>query len=194
MISEILRSIEIVTGCVAIALFSIIIAWGGFSLYLLTTNNFAVVEAGSCYRSAQLSNNELSQLIRKYKIRSIINLRGTCPGLPWYDNERKLCDSLHVDLISFGLAAERFVSERDLSQIEDSLGAATKPLLIHCKAGSDRTGLISALYLYSNGAPLNQAQGQLSIRYGHFPFLLSHSDAMDKSLAAFAAKSPQPQK
>ncbi len=46
--------------------------------------------------------------------------------------------------------------------------AALKPILIHCKAGADRTGLAAAIYI-SRVALLdeNDATAQLSIRYGH---------------------------
>ncbi|MFD2031462.1 tyrosine-protein phosphatase [Ancylobacter dichloromethanicus] len=55
---------------------------------------------------------------------------------------------------------------------------AKKPILIHCQAGADRSGLASALYLAAikkNSAEA-EAEAQLSIRYGHFflcPSLLS---------------------
>ena len=49
-----------------------------------------------------------------------------------------------------------------------------KPLLIHCKQGSDRTGLLAALYLASiKGVDVDTADDELSIAYGHFsvPYL-----------------------
>jgi len=45
---------------------------------------------------------------------------------------------------------------------------APKPLLIHCKAGADRTGLASALYLGALEHQTRETAGwQLSILYGH---------------------------
>ena len=45
-----------------------------------------------------------------------------------------------------------------------------KPMLIHCKAGSDRTGLVATLYVaLQPGANLDEAeQQQLTWRHGHF--------------------------
>jgi len=45
------------------------------------------------------------------------------------------------------------------------------PLLIHCKAGADRTGLASALYLMmQQDEPPGQAIRALTIYHGHIPF------------------------
>ena len=42
------------------------------------------------------------------------------------------------------------------------------PTLIHCKSGSDRTGLFCALYLIlRENVPVAEARHQLSLRYGH---------------------------
>ena len=42
-------------------------------------------------------------------------------------------------------------------------------MLVHCKSGADRVGLMSVLYLYlKEGVPLAEAKQQLSLRFGHF--------------------------
>ena len=49
--------------------------------------------------------------------------------------------------------------------------ALDEPALVHCKSGADRAGFFSALYLLIHeGRPLDEATGQLSLRYGHFRF------------------------
>ena len=70
---------------------------------------------------------------------------------------------------------------------------APKPLLIHCKSGADRAGLVSALYQYAlAGAPAAEADRQLSLAYGHFPYLTSRSGAMDDSFWAFVYEGARP--
>ena len=66
---------------------------------------------------------------------------------------------------------------------------AKKPILIHCKAGADRTGLVSALYLYSIGD--KNALKMLSLKYGHFPYLFSPTSAMDESFKLYSSKEKQ---
>jgi undecaprenyl-diphosphatase len=64
---------------------------------------------------------------------------------------------------------------------------APKPVLIHCNAGADRTGLVAALYQVEHGVAPAQAAKELSLHYGHFPYLWSKTDAMDRSFAVFVA-------
>ncbi len=43
------------------------------------------------------------------------------------------------------------------------------PILLHCKSGADRAGLMSALLMYmKEGKPIEEAVKQLSLKYGHF--------------------------
>jgi hypothetical protein len=54
------------------------------------------------------------------------------------------------------------------------------------KNGADRSGLAAAIYDYAIAfRPADETTGQLSIRYGHFPFLWSGSWAMDRSFKRF---------
>ncbi len=42
------------------------------------------------------------------------------------------------------------------------------PILMHCKSGADRAGLMSVLYRhFREGVPLDVAKKQLSLKYGH---------------------------
>jgi protein tyrosine/serine phosphatase len=57
-----------------------------------------------------------------------------------------------------------------------------KPLVIHCRSGADRAGLIAALYLVAmEGQRAETAVQQLSLFYGHVPYLWSRSGAMERS-------------
>lgn len=60
---------------------------------------------------------------------------------------------------------------------------APKPILIHCKAGADRTGLVSLLYSTRiAGLPEESSEWQLSWLYGHIGVpVLSSTFAMDQS-------------
>jgi protein tyrosine/serine phosphatase len=72
-----------------------------------------------------------------------------------------------------------------MEKLVDIVQNAKKPILIHCKAGADRTGLVSALYLYSIGD--KNASRMLSLKYGHFPYLFSPTKAMDESFKNYQA-------
>jgi protein tyrosine/serine phosphatase len=148
--------------------------------------NFHAVKEGEFYRSAQLAKDELDRAIREHGIRSILNLRGGHPGQAWYDDEVAVSRALGVAHYDYGLSAYRVVTAQQIDEILDIVRNAPKPLLVHCKSGADRAGLISALYRFAKeGASAAQADGELSLVYGHFPYLWSRSKAMDDSFWAF---------
>lgn len=148
--------------------------------------NFHAVKEGEFYRSAQLTGTELHGVIRDHGIRSILNLRGGHPGQSWYDDEVAESQALGVAHYDYGLSAYRVVTPEQIGEILDIVRRAPKPLLVHCKSGADRVGLISALYRLENeGASPAEADDQLSLAYGHFPYFWSRSKAMDHSFWAF---------
>ncbi|MGO6986949.1 tyrosine-protein phosphatase, partial [Rhizobium leguminosarum] len=80
-------------------------------------------------------------------IRSIINLRGENVGKAWYDEEIAVSKELGITHINFGMSARRELDQNKVEELLATMRSAPKPVLIHCKAGADRTGLASALYL-----------------------------------------------
>jgi protein tyrosine/serine phosphatase len=69
------------------------------------------------------------------------------------------------------------------------LREAPKPMLIHCKDGADRAALASALYhLAIEGKPLAEADDELTVWYGHIPFITPHVAAMGRSLQTYAQR------
>ena len=91
-----------------------------------------------------------------------------------------------VDHYDVRISAHHTPTADQMAQILTILRTAPKPLLIHCKAGSDRTGLVAALYRSAiEGEPAEQAASELSLRFGHFPYLMSKTGAMDDSFSAY---------
>lgn len=155
---------------------------GSYLGYIHEQGNFHVVEQDVMYRSRQLDKEELIHYINTYQIKSILNLRGKNMGSDWYQDEIRVAQELGVTHHDYGISANRDVSESDLNGIMDIVRTATKPILIHCKSGADRTGLIAALYQYAQGGrSAEEAANQLSILYGHFPFFWNSTAAMDRT-------------
>jgi protein tyrosine/serine phosphatase len=158
--------------------------WGG----LQYQGNFHTVSPGTLYRSAQPSAADLRAAVRDYGIKSVLNLRGANHGSAWYDDEIATSRDLALAHYDIALSAKRFVPAAQIGEILDVLRRAPKPLLVHCKSGADRAGLVAALYRFAEGgATAEEAAGELSLLYGHFPYLTSRSGAMDASLQAFVA-------
>jgi len=150
--------------------------------YLYIYNNFHTVIKNEVYRSKQLNKKEFISYIKKYKIKSILNLRGYHPDTTWYKNEIESTKALKVKHYDYGMSALHYYDVDQINKIISIITNAPKPILIHCRAGSDRTGLISAVYVYAIAhKSFQEASDHLSIKYGHFPYLGNDTIAMDKS-------------
>lgn len=162
---------------------------GGWAGYLRLSGNFHPIEDGAAYRSGQLSGDQFIERIRANGIRTIINLRGNNAGRGWYDDEIKASTAAGVAHIDFPISSGRELTEAQIAQLTGHLRTAARPILIHCEAGSDRTGLTAALYqLVIAGKSAAEASQQLSFRYGHFPWLGSSTIAMDNTFERVAAQ------
>ncbi|ADR52685.1 hypothetical protein CKC_04680 [Candidatus Liberibacter solanacearum CLso-ZC1] len=149
----------------------------GLFCFILTsyTQNFHVIVPNELYRSAQPTGQFIETIWEKHGIKSILNLRGE-NNEPWYREEEMTIRNLGIQLINFPIPASKELNNAEIKKLIDILRKAPKPLLIHCKAGADRTGLASALYLYSiSHYPKYKASGQLSIFYGHIPLFGARS-------------------
>ena len=155
---------------------------GGFWFGVRGPDNLHVVQEGVVYRSAQMAPDTLRRTIKDKGIRSVLNLRGEKPDSQWYKKETGAIRALGVQHLSHQLSALAEVSPQELEDILRVMDSAPKPLLVHCEGGSDRTGLVAAAWVFSreHQSP-EEAHKQLSLRYGHFPYLWSNTDAMDRS-------------
>lgn len=172
-----------------IAVTAVVVAAASYASYcgvLIWSGNFHSVEEGQLYRSAQLSKAEIAREIDAHHIRSVLNLRGPNPNDQWYQDEVAATHEHGAALYDVGISAQEAVAPEKIEKILTILRDAPKPILVHCRAGADRTGLVSALYRYAiQGQSAETAEHELSLRYGHFPYLTSKSGAMDDSASAY---------
>jgi hypothetical protein len=98
----------------------------------------------------------------------VLNLRGGSEADWWYAHEVRATQKL--DFYDMPMSAERRPTRAELLRLLDLFDMCRYPLLIHCKSGSDRTGLATGLYLMSrrDQAP-RQALHAFSIWNGHIP-------------------------
>jgi protein tyrosine phosphatase (PTP) superfamily phosphohydrolase (DUF442 family) len=147
--------------------------------------NLGEVDAGRVIRSAQ-PTTQLPTLIRDYRLRSILNLRGGTLSDRWYDAEVKASHASGVLFYDLPLSATRRPTRRELLILIDTLKSCPYPLLIHCKSGADRTGLASALYrMIHRGEPPAQAERAFSLEFGHIP--LGGTEHLHEPLKEYAA-------
>jgi protein tyrosine phosphatase (PTP) superfamily phosphohydrolase (DUF442 family) len=145
--------------------------------------NTHVVVSGRVYRSAQFKPAELEEHVRKYGIRTVVNLRGRFPE-EVYINQSKVIQKLGISQEDVTSSANRLPSPMEIRRLFEIFDRAEYPILIHCKQGADRTGLAAALYqmAYTN-ADYATARRQCMPRFGHFPILTTV--AMDRFFAQY---------
>lgn len=151
-------------------------------IYFLLFGNFHKVDK-DIYRSAQLFSFNMPYYVEKYQIKSVLNLRGASTK-EWYTDEMSISREHNITHYDYGIGDRRIASSEEMNHIVDLIKSAPKPLLIHCKAGADRTSLATALYLYEIKKE-SHASDAISLLYGHFPWLGSKTVAMDKSFKKF---------
>lgn len=147
------------------------------------SKNFEVVDEGKLYRSAQLTTAELTETIAKYHIKTVISLRGSPGATSYYETEADTLKRLNIQFVPVALSDEYYPNENELKEIFHQFDHGQYPMLIHCRVGADRTGLIAALYQrsYMNKS-LEESLQQLSFKNWHVPLF---KPAMTKFLKKF---------
>ena len=118
------------------------------------------------------SNHPGHRRLAAYKargIKAVLNLRGT-PQRAHHLFEVESCEALGLELVSVSLHARKPADRDDMLALFDAFDRISRPFVMHCKSGADRAGLASALYLLDQGASLDEARRQLSVRYLHLKF------------------------
>jgi protein tyrosine phosphatase (PTP) superfamily phosphohydrolase (DUF442 family) len=138
----------------------------GIRVFALTNQHTVI--PGQFYRSAQLSPQQLQKAIQDRGIRTLINMRGTCPETEWYLGEARATHAANISQEDLSFSAKRLPAPHEVRRLIDVLEHGERPMLVHCQRGADRTGLVStAAVLLLTPASLAEARRQLWPRYGH---------------------------
>lgn len=119
------------------------------------------------WRSAQPAPHHIRRFARS-GIRTIVNLRGPrdCGS---YTLEQEACARHGVKLVNFQVRSRAAPTPEELKAAKELFGKIEYPMLMHCKSGADRAGIMSVLYRFLHeGVPLTEAKTELSLKYGHF--------------------------
>ena len=149
-------------------------------------NNFHTVVEGQVYRSNQPNEGDIQRYAKEHGIRTVINLRGENLHKEWYNIAAADAKEAGVKLVNFKMSAKRGLTPERSRELIEVMRKAEKPVLIHCKAGADRSGLAAALYLAAvEKQDVEVAERQLWPLYGHLPLPWTGAYAMDRSFEAF---------
>jgi len=123
--------------------------------------------APGVWRSAQPGPRNIRRLAKR-GLKTVVNLRGErdCGS---FRLEQQACDRYGVRLINFKLQSRGAPRVEKIHEAAELFERIEYPVLLHCKSGADRVGLMSALYLLlREGHSVEEAARQLSLRFGHF--------------------------
>lgn len=135
------------------------------------------------YRSNQPDLRRLS-LLRDKGVKTVLLLRGVQATAPFLAVQYN-CATLGLKLVTFPMSARRLPRPEKVLELITLLRGLEKPFLMHCRAGADRTGLASAIYLLTvENAPVAEAQQMLSRKFGHYAF--TKTGVLDHFLRYFA--------
>jgi protein tyrosine phosphatase (PTP) superfamily phosphohydrolase (DUF442 family) len=146
--------------------------------------NWGVVEPGRLYRSNHPLPWQLAAAQRRFGLRSVINLRGhrlDCGSDALGRTQAGRLGLIHAD----APFESRGAPHKDrILRLVDLLPTLPEPILIHCKSGADRTGLIAGIWLLLQGRPVAAALDQLHWRFGHVA--ASRTGILDAFFHAYA--------
>ena len=127
----------------------------------LFVGSISTVIPGEVYRSRQLAPEDLAAEARRLSLRSLLNLRGEREEERWYRDELALARRFGIAHYDLRLSAARLPSRQRFRELVEVLSSAPRPLLLHCSAGVDRSGLASGIAVLAAGGDLAAARHQL---------------------------------
>lgn len=155
--------------------------WIDHGVLRLWWTNFHQVGEG-IYRANQPDAKRLAKW-KKRGIKTILNLRGVGEYSP-YHFEVEACEKLGLRLIDHRLYAQDLASREELLGLIAHFRSIEKPVVMHCKSGSDRAGFAAALYLHIiEDLPVEEAWKQL--HWKHFHLKNSKNGILDLFFVAF---------
>ena len=156
------------------------------ALLRLGWRNWGVIESGRLYRSNHPTPWQLRQAVRRFGIRTVINLRGHREVCGSDALGRQAAADLGLEHIDAPLESRGAPHKDRVLRLAGIFRRMAEPALIHCKSGADRTGLAAGIWLLLQGRGVEEALAQLSLRHGHVAAARTGIlDAFFRSYAAF---------
>jgi uncharacterized protein (TIGR01244 family) len=117
-------------------------------------------------RSAQPAPHQIRQAAAE-GVKTIVNLRGPHQSGSYY-LEREACRRAGITFVDFPVRSRAAPTRAELTAAKGLFERIEYPMLMHCKSGADRAGLMSVLYSHWKlGQPIEVAREQLALRFGH---------------------------
>jgi len=140
---------------IGILLFVLVLVFGGKYVYDMNINhNFETITEGKVYKSGVIPPDELETYVKKYKIKSIVDLRFPGTGDDVNNPENALELAAEKNAVAKIKGVNYFNDGSDQVPTKENLvlfykimdNPSNYPVLIHCYHGVGRAELYSAVY------------------------------------------------
>lgn len=145
------------------------------SRYKARTYHFATVQAGVLYRDGVRDSGQLERSCRRGRIRTIVSLIGDDEiGAPRFAVALERCREIGVRTRQIAIALGGWPTDQQVEQfLEIVRDPANRPVLVHCREGVRRTGMmVSAFRMSVLGCDKEGARRRLET-FGHSQRTLS---------------------
>jgi len=148
--------------------------------------------SNNAYRSNHPSPRFIKKLHEKHGVKTIISMR-RADTTGAYLLEKEACDKYGITLINHPMSSRSLPDVDKVLKAKEILETAEYPILIHCKSGADRAGMMSVFYqLFIENKPIEESLNQLSMKYGHFRWAETGKlDYFFDDYLAYKAKNPE---
>ena len=112
----------------------------------LVWDHWDVVKPGILYRSGQFTVDQLTDAVRRYGIRTVVNFQ---LGGRELEAERALARKLGIGFVNLAMPGDGFGEEAQFRKVLEIVDEPQRrPVLVHCARGTCRTGSAVALYRF----------------------------------------------
>lgn len=126
-----------------------------------TPKRFGIVVPGRLYRSGEISPRQLEHVAGEYHLKTVLSLLN--PDVPESAAERRAAERLGLHWVNIPLPGNGASTPSQRAQIKAVLfDPQARPILVHCAAGTNRTGLAVGMYrLHEQGWTLDQVLAEM---------------------------------
>ncbi|MDP1662065.1 MAG: tyrosine-protein phosphatase [Phycisphaerales bacterium] len=136
------------------------LVWINLLVDHIVVRNFGVVEPGKVYRTRRLTEQTPARVTRDNGIKTIVDFGAYSPDSPQEETEAAFAGHNGINRVVLRLYGDGTGNPNAYVQALKIMNdPANQPVLVHCSAGSERTGI--AVMLYRNifqGVPLEEAE------------------------------------
>ena len=141
--------------------------WKDHGVLRLRFHNMHPIGDQGMWRANQPSPNRIAWLADQ-GFKTILNLRGTQPGRPYFDLEREACEKHGLEMVDLPWGSREAPYVERIETLIETFERIAYPAMMHCKSGADRAGIVAVFYALTQlNMPFEEAMEHLSLKYLH---------------------------